>query len=101
MREMQLWEGTLDAFQDIQEIGTACHFRDCRHEQEPRCAVRAAADEGRLAPGRLASYQKLQRELEQQAARQDQYAQIVHKRKMRTMMRAARAFYTNTRPRQR
>jgi len=100
MREMQLWEGTLDAFQDIQEIGTACHFRDCQHEQEPRCAVRAAVDEGRLAAARLASYQKLQRELVHQAERQDQYAQIVQKRKLRTTMRAARAFY-HTRDRQR
>jgi ribosome biogenesis GTPase / thiamine phosphate phosphatase len=101
MREMQLWEGTLDAFQDIQEIGTACHFRDCRHEQEPRCAVRTAVDEGRLAPGRLASFQKLQRELEHQAARQDQYTQIVQKRRNRASMRAARAFYTHIRDRQR
>jgi ribosome biogenesis GTPase len=94
MREMQLWEGTLDAFQDIQEIGTACHFRDCHHEQEPRCAVRAAVEDGRLAAARLASYQKLQRELAHQAERQDQYSQIVEKRKVRTIMRAARAFYT-------
>jgi ribosome biogenesis GTPase len=94
MREMQLWEGTLDAFQDIQEIGTACHFRDCQHEQEPRCAVRAAVEDGRLAVARLASYQKLQRELAHQAERQNQYAQIVEKRKVRTVMRAARALYT-------
>jgi ribosome biogenesis GTPase len=100
MREMQLWEGTLDAFQDIQEIGTACHFRDCQHEQEPRCAVRTAVEEGRLPAARLASYQKLQRELAHQAERQDQYAQLVQKRKVRTMMRASRAFY-NARPRQR
>jgi ribosome biogenesis GTPase len=98
MREMQLWEGTLDAFQDIQEIGTACHFRDCRHEQEPRCAVRAAVEERRLPAARLASYQKLHRELVHQAERQDQYTQIQHKRKMRTMMRAARTLY-NTRDR--
>jgi ribosome biogenesis GTPase len=98
MREMQLWEGTLDAFQDIQEIGTACHFRDCRHEQEPRCAVRVAVDEGRLPAARLASYQKLHRELVHQAERQDQYSQIQQKRKMRTMMRAARTMY-NTRDR--
>jgi ribosome biogenesis GTPase len=100
MREMQLWEGTLEAFQDIQEIGTACHFRDCQHEQEPRCAVRAAVDEGRIAAARLASYQKLQRELAHQAARQDQYSQIVQKRKLRTTMRAVRSF-DNSRPRPR
>jgi ribosome biogenesis GTPase len=93
MREMQLWEGTLDAFQDIQAVGTACHFRDCRHEQEPRCAVRAAVEEGRITPERLASYHKLSRELEHQSARQDQFAQISQKRKVRTIMRAARALY--------
>jgi ribosome biogenesis GTPase / thiamine phosphate phosphatase len=95
MREMQLWEGTLEAFQDIQEIGTACHFRDCRHEQEPRCAVREAVADGRVAAARLASYQKLQRELAHQAERQDQYTQIVQKRKIRTMMRAARSLYSS------
>ncbi len=94
MREMQLWEGTLDAFPDIQTVGADCHFRDCRHEQEPRCAVRTAVEEGRIAPARLESYHKLQRELEHQAARQDQYAQINEKRKLRTMMRASRTLYT-------
>jgi ribosome biogenesis GTPase len=102
MREMQLWEGTLDAFPDIQSIGVDCHFRDCRHEAEPRCAVRVAVEEGRIAPARLESYHKLQRELEHQAERQDQYAQISQKRKVRTMMRASRALYaTRARGRQR
>jgi len=45
------------AFDDVASLATACRFRDCRHEQEPGCAVRAA-----LAPARLKSYQKLQRE---------------------------------------
>jgi ribosome biogenesis GTPase len=101
MREIQLWEGTLDAFQDIREMGTACHFRDCRHEQEPRCAVRAAVEEGNIPAARLASYQKLQRELAHTASRQDQYTQIVQKRKTRTLARAARTFYTHVRDRQR
>jgi ribosome biogenesis GTPase / thiamine phosphate phosphatase len=91
MREMQLWDGNLaDAFADIDALGAACHFRDCRHEQEPRCAVRAAVADGRLAPERLESFQKLQRELALHARRQDQLAQIVEKRKVRALHKGMR-----------
>ena len=41
----------------------ACRFRDCRHQDEPGCAVRAALDDGSLSADRLASQQKLEREL--------------------------------------
>jgi ribosome biogenesis GTPase / thiamine phosphate phosphatase len=91
MREMQLWEGNLaDAFADIDALGVDCHFRDCRHEQEPRCAVRVAVEDGRLAAARLESYHKLQRELAIQVRRQDQLAQIVEKRKLRAIHRGIR-----------
>jgi ribosome biogenesis GTPase / thiamine phosphate phosphatase len=93
MREIQLWEGRLaDAFADVQALAAACHFRDCQHEQEPRCAVRAAADEGRLAPERLESYRKLQRELAAQARRQDEFAQIAQKRKWKAINKSLRNF---------
>jgi ribosome biogenesis GTPase / thiamine phosphate phosphatase len=45
------------AFEDITELAGQCRFRDCRHGDEPGCAVRAA-----VAPARLQSYHKLQRE---------------------------------------
>jgi ribosome biogenesis GTPase len=47
-----------DAFDDIGMLAASCRFRDCRHEQEPGCAVRAA-----IAPDRLANYHKLRREV--------------------------------------
>jgi ribosome biogenesis GTPase len=47
-----------DAFDDIGALAASCRFRDCRHEQEPGCAVRAA-----IAPDRLANYHKLRREV--------------------------------------
>jgi ribosome biogenesis GTPase len=93
MREVQLWEGSLeDAFGDIHELADGCHFRDCRHEQEPRCAVRQAADDGRLEPERLESFRKLQRELALHERRQDEHAQLEHKRKLRTIHKAARHY---------
>jgi ribosome biogenesis GTPase len=66
MREIQLWdaeEGIQEAFEDIETLAATCFFNDCRHEDEPKCAVRAAIDEGILAAERLESYNKLQKEL--------------------------------------
>src|SRR5262249_10541008 len=66
MREMQLWdieEGLEATFEDIESLAAACYFTDCRHETEPRCAVRAAVDDGTIEAERLGNYAKLQREL--------------------------------------
>jgi ribosome biogenesis GTPase len=66
MREMQLWDasdGLEGSFQDIEALAHNCRFRDCRHQGEPGCAIRAAVDFGELEPDRLASFEKLQREL--------------------------------------
>jgi ribosome biogenesis GTPase len=51
-------EATLAAsFGDIETLAIRCRFRDCRHEDEPGCAVR----EG-IPADRLRNYQKLLRE---------------------------------------
>jgi ribosome biogenesis GTPase len=51
-------EATLTAtFADIESLASRCRFRDCRHGDEPGCAVR----EG-VAADRLRNYQKLLRE---------------------------------------
>jgi len=66
MRELQLWadDSGLDrTFIEIDGLAARCRFPDCRHEQEPDCAVRAAVEAGTLDPERLASYLKLRREL--------------------------------------
>jgi ribosome biogenesis GTPase len=66
LRELQLWEpeASLEgAFADVQALAAGCRFSDCRHTEEPGCAVRAALAEGRLDPERLASFEKLRAEL--------------------------------------
>jgi ribosome biogenesis GTPase len=91
MREMQLWEGSLDdAFADIHSLAAGCHFRDCRHTTEPRCAVATAAENGGLDPARLASFRQLQRELEAQARRQDELLLIQDKKKNKVIHKAMR-----------
>jgi ribosome biogenesis GTPase len=66
LRELQLWEpeASLEgAFADVHALAGHCRFSDCRHGEEPGCAVRAAVAEGRLGAERLASYEKLKGEL--------------------------------------
>lgn len=50
-------------FEDIEALAGHCRFRDCEHNAEPGCAVRAAIDAGTLDPGYLASYRKLHGEV--------------------------------------
>ena len=66
MRELQLWDaadGVSQTFDDIEELASACRFRDCSHEGEPGCAIRAALRTGELERRRLDNYHKMQREL--------------------------------------
>jgi ribosome biogenesis GTPase len=46
-----------------------CRFADCRHESEPDCAIRAAAEAGEISKLRWESFRKLRAELEREAAR--------------------------------
>ena len=93
MRELQLWdasEGVRDTFDDIEALASECRFTDCRHRDEPRCAVKAAVDEGRVEADRLASYLKLQDELAYLARQQDERAQIEEKRRGKIGAKALR-----------
>lgn len=52
LREVGLWAGA--AFDDVERLAAACRFGDCRHRDEPECAVR----EG-VAPERLEAWHRL------------------------------------------
>jgi ribosome biogenesis GTPase len=50
----------LDAqFPEFRPYLDKCRFRDCRHLQEPDCAVRAAAERGDFSPVRLWHYEAI------------------------------------------
>jgi ribosome biogenesis GTPase / thiamine phosphate phosphatase len=62
LRALALWwegSGIERAFADIFELMDHCRFRDCKHEEEPGCAVRAAVADGTLDPDRLDSLRRL------------------------------------------
>jgi ribosome biogenesis GTPase / thiamine phosphate phosphatase len=56
-------DGIAGTFPDILELATGCRFSDCRHEQEPGCAVQEAVKNGTLPLSRLENYHRLGREL--------------------------------------
>jgi ribosome biogenesis GTPase len=65
VREVQLAdvaEGIELLFADILELGAGCHFRDCTHKTEPKCAVTAAIARGDLDGARLERMRKLTNE---------------------------------------
>ena len=68
MRELALWcdDRALQAtFDDVAGFSAQCRFRDCRHLDEPGCAVRRAIEEGLLDRDRAESFDQLQREMQQ------------------------------------
>ena len=93
MRELQLWTseaGLSEAFADIEELAAGCRFRDCRHEQEPGCAVRDAVEDGTIAADRLASFRNLRGEIERLEAQKDAAARRRGKGRDRSMNKALR-----------
>jgi ribosome biogenesis GTPase len=72
LRELQLWgehSGLEQNFDDIISIISQCKYRDCKHDKEPGCAIRAALEEGRINYERFDSYIKQSEELERLSGR--------------------------------
>ncbi len=78
------------AFPDVEALAVTCRFRDCRHDREPGCALRAAVLSGELPQARLDSYRKLAREAAIEARRTDPFARLEERRRAKQRSRAAR-----------
>jgi ribosome biogenesis GTPase len=80
VRAVSLWSsgrGIERAFADVFDLMDHCRFRDCKHDQEPGCAVLAAIKSGTLDPARFASLERLVAEeaaLEDEQHRQEKLA---------------------------
>jgi ribosome biogenesis GTPase len=62
VRAVSLWSsghGIERAFADVFDLSEQCRFRDCKHEDEPGCAVQAAIAAGTLDPRRLDAMKRL------------------------------------------
>jgi ribosome biogenesis GTPase len=62
LRAIGLWSsghGIERAFADVFAVAEKCRFRDCKHEQEPHCAVRESIATGSLSEARVESMRRL------------------------------------------
>jgi ribosome biogenesis GTPase len=92
MRELALWDDDqlAAAFGDIDELAGQCRWRNCRHEADEGCAIRAALADGRLDPDRHRSWQKLQREVAHHERRVDALARDAERRRWKQIGKAVK-----------
>lgn len=86
MRELQLLvrdKGLRDTFEDIAALTRQCHFSDCRHAEEPGCAVKEALETGTLDAERHGNYQKMQQEMAELALKQHRRTATSEKERVR------------------
>ncbi|UHA73561.1 ribosome small subunit-dependent GTPase A [Paenibacillus sp. 481] len=83
MKEVQLWgdEAQLaQSFDDISELAKRCKYSNCRHGNEPGCAVERAIVDGVVSDERLHSYMKQRSELKRLGYKMKQHAKMVSRK---------------------
>jgi len=86
-------DGIASAFPDVEQLAQSCRFRDCRHVDEPGCAVLSAVESGALPPDRLDSFHKLMRETQVIAAKTDARLRADEERKAKAISKAAKEYF--------
>jgi len=73
IRDFSLWhintEQLQHGFIEISDRLGYCRFRDCKHEEEPDCAILDAVDNGEIGQQRFASYERIKMAILDQQAR--------------------------------
>jgi ribosome biogenesis GTPase len=93
MREFHIWiatEGSKQSFPEIEALSPRCHFRNCTHTKEQKCAVLEALAAGTLARERYDSFLKLQLEIRYLREAEKKAAWKVHKKTDRAARRPLR-----------
>ncbi|MAT65057.1 MAG: ribosome small subunit-dependent GTPase [Gammaproteobacteria bacterium] len=77
VRDFHLWHidkaELAQGFCEFRDYAGRCRFHNCRHLNEPGCAVQAAVDAGEISARRLESYRKLYAQLEAAEERLGEY----------------------------
>jgi len=96
MRILSLWESDVGMeimFGDVEELTKLCRFHDCKHQNEPGCAVREALNTGKLEMKRWESWQKLQKELVHLEAKKEGTLRIQEKKWGRNIAKFQKQIY--------
>ena len=63
VREFGLWhlnaEQVAEGFIEFSDFLGTCKFRDCKHKNDPGCALIAATEQGKIHPERMASFHRI------------------------------------------
>ncbi len=78
-------------FSEVEALAQQCHFRDCRHRDEPGCAVRASVARGEISEARLEHVHKLEKELAWQRAQQGSAERRATRKRSKGRARSPRA----------
>ncbi|MDA7026048.1 ribosome small subunit-dependent GTPase A [Bacillus sp. CLL-7-23] len=95
MRALELWEseaGFEQSFADIDQLTLHCKFTDCRHDQEPGCAIQLAISEGKIDQHRFESYLKLKKELAYLARKTDKLAMKQEKNRWKQISKSVKKY---------
>ncbi len=69
IREFGLWHmeehEILEGFKEFKPFIGHCKFRDCKHQAEPKCAIKQAIADGDISEGRFKSYQQIVNSLDE------------------------------------
>lgn len=73
IREFGLWhiggQELLEGFIEFRPHLGYCRFRDCKHQNEPKCAINDAVESGEISQRRMDSYRHIKNAIEDQNAR--------------------------------
>lgn len=92
MREFHMWtaeDGLREAFADLQDMSATCHFRDCTHTVEKRCAILDAVARGDIPQERYQRFLKLNQELAELQLAQTRRARLQRGRRSRIAPRTS------------
>jgi ribosome biogenesis GTPase len=84
-------EGVGLVFDDIERLIQECRFRDCRHDNEPGCAVLGALESGALDADRWANFEKLGMETAMAEAKAQEVAKKDERRRLVALQKGYRA----------
>jgi ribosome biogenesis GTPase len=93
LRSLGLWdahEGIGQTFSDVEAFANGCNFSDCKHANEPGCAVQQAIEDGELDQRRFESYRKLEREQVFIEGKRDVRIRNAEKKKWKDIQKANR-----------
>lgn len=96
MRSLSLWEadtGIEVMFGDVEELTKLCRFHNCKHQNEPGCAVREAISTGKLEMKRWESWLKLQKELAHLEAKKEGKLRLQEKQWGKQIAKFQKEFY--------